>query len=69
MGGIDMPIYNLKDDVSPIKVTNVYETILDNFNEQIEREEKKYPLSDREKIFVETIRNLLDRLDCSARRW
>lgn len=64
-----MPIYNLNDDVSRVKVTTMYESILNDFNEQIRLEEKKYPLSDREKIFVETIRDLLDQLDCSARRW
>jgi hypothetical protein len=44
-------------------VTTVYGSLLNDFNEQIEREEKKYPLSDREKLFVKTIQDLLENLN------
>jgi hypothetical protein len=65
-----MPTINLKDSNKvKIKVTTRYESILDDFNEKIELEEKKYPLTDREQIFVETIKELLQTLDTSARRW
>ena len=35
------------------------EVILNKFNEKIVWEEKKYPLSDREKLFVNVIREIL----------
>ncbi len=65
-----MPIINLKDlDKVEVRVITRYESILNDFNEKIELEEKKYPLSDREQMFVTTIRELLNTLDESYRRW
>ena len=65
-----MPIINLEDlNKVKIKVTTRYELMLDDFNEKIELEEKKYPLSDREQMLVTTIRELLNALDESCRRW
>jgi hypothetical protein len=52
-----------------VKTTTCYESILDDFNDKIKLEEKKYPLTDREQLFVETIRELLNTLDESCRRW
>ena len=61
-----MPTFNLKD--LDIRTITHYESLLNDFNEKIKSEEKKYPLSDREKVFVETIRELLNTLDNSCRR-
>ena len=65
-----MSIINLEDlNKVEVKTTNRYKSILDDFNEKIRLEEKKYPLTDREQLFVETIRELLNTLDESCRRW
>ena len=65
-----MPIIKL-DDLNKVKIitSTPYESICDDFCHRVELEEKKYPLSDREKIFVETIKELLKTLDASTRRW
>lgn len=65
-----MPTIKLDDlNTVKIKTSTPYESIYDDFCHKVELEEKKYPLSDREKIFVETIKELLQTLDRSARRW
>lgn len=65
-----MPTFNLKDlDKVKVKITTRYESLLNNFNEKVKLEEKKYPLTDREQLFVETVRELLNTLDESCRRW
>ena len=65
-----MPIIKLEDlNKVEVKTITRYESILDDFNEKIKLEEKKYPLSDREQMFVTTIRELLNTLDESCRRW
>ena len=65
-----MPTIKL-DDLNKVKIrtTTHYESIYNDFCHRVELEEKKYPLSDREKIFVKTIKELLQTLDTSARRW
>ena len=65
-----MPIINI-NDVEPlnVKMTTHFESMLDDFNDKIKLEEKKYPLTDREQIFVETIRELLYTLDRAYRHW
>jgi hypothetical protein len=63
-----MPILNL-NDLPEVKTITYYQKILDEFNDKIKIEEEKYPLTDREQIFVQTIRELLDTLDISRRRW
>ena len=65
-----MPIINI-NDVEPlnVKTSTHFESMLDDFNDKIKLEEKKYPLSDRERIFVETVRELLNALDRAHRRW
>jgi hypothetical protein len=63
-----MPILNL-NDLPEVKTITYYQKILDEFNDKIKIEEEKYPLTDREQIFVQTIRELLDILDISRRRW
>lgn len=65
-----MPIINL-NDVEPIdvRISTHYESILNDFNDKIKLEEKKYPLTDREQLLVETIRELLSTLDRVHRRW
>jgi hypothetical protein len=52
---------NLEDD-KPVVVSK-FQVIKEQFNKSLELEKKKYPLSDREKIFVNTINELLDVLD------
>lgn len=63
-----MPIISL-DNSNKIKINTYYELIYDEFCNKVELEEKKYPLSDREKMFVETIKELLQTLHRSAVRW
>lgn len=63
-----MPIINL-NDLPEVKTITYYQKILDEFNDKIKMEEEKYPLTDKEQIFVQTIRELLDTLDISRRRW
>lgn len=41
-------------------ITSRFQNIKERFNKSLELEKKKYPLSDREKIFVNTINELLD---------
>lgn len=66
-----MPTLNLDDLINNVEVrtTTVFEGMLDEFNDKITVEENKYPLTDREQIFVKTIRKLLSALDKSYRRW
>lgn len=65
-----MSTINLKDlGKVESRITTYYESMHDDFCRKIEFEEKKYPLSDREKVFVETIKELLKTLDRSSRRW
>lgn len=66
-----MPTLNLNDliDAVEVRTTTVFEGMLDEFNDQITVEGNKYPLTDREQIFVETIRKLLSTLDRAYRRW
>lgn len=59
---------NNLDDVEPVKTITIYESILEDFSERVTAEEKKYPLSDREKLFVNTITEILTALDRSRRR-
>lgn len=47
-------------------ITN-YEVLKTEFEKQFEMEAKKYPLSDREKIFINTINHLLSILDEAQR--
>lgn len=63
-----MPYININNQ-HEIEIITDYKAILDEFDEKIKQEEKKYPLSEREKIFTKTIRDLLDKLDYSHRRW
>ena len=58
-----------KIEHSEIKTITIYESILEDFSERVTAEEKKYPLSDREKLFVNTITEILTALDRSRRRW
>lgn len=52
---------SIKDDIieQKPKIISHKQVILNNFNEQISKEEKKYPLSDRERLFVNVIREIL----------
>ena len=49
-------------------IVSKFHNIKEQFNKSLELEKKKYPLSDREKIFVNTINELLDVLDRGVRR-
>ena len=51
------------------KLSTIYESILDDLNKRIEIEENKYPLTEREKMFADTLRELLTALDHSHRMW
>ena len=62
-----MPLLNIEH--TDVRTTTVFEQILDNLNEKIKLEEEKSPLTDREQIFVETIRDTLFNLDRAYRRW
>lgn len=65
-----MPIINLDDlNKVKIKISTPYESMYGEFCSKIELEENKYPLTEREKLFVETIKELLQTLDRSAKRW
>mgnify|MGYP003300624268 CR=1 FL=1 len=48
--------------------TTHYKLLSERFQEKIERERKKYPLSHREEIFVDVISMLLDLLDGEAQK-
>lgn len=50
-----------------VDTTTTYEQLLYKFQEKIEREKKKYPLSEREQIFVDTIEELIKLLDTTIR--
>ena len=50
-----------------LQISTVWGDILETFEEKIEMEEKKYPLSDRDKIYVETITAILNNLDGATR--
>ena len=56
------------DTNKPVETTTYYKLLSERFNEKIERERKKYPLTDREEIFVDVIDMLLDLLDGEIRR-
>lgn len=45
-----------------MRVTAKYEVVKQDFLNKITQEEKKYPLSDREKIFVDVIISLIEKL-------
>lgn len=55
------PIIN--DVKSITETTTYYEEILNKFEKELTREENKYPLTDREKIFAETIKEILNVLN------
>lgn len=50
------------------KTVTVYELLRNEFTSALDYERRKYPLSDREKIFETIILKLLDALDTSTRR-
>lgn len=56
----------LEDDKTV--VVTKFQVLKEQFNKSLELEKKKYPLSDREKIFVNTINELLDILNRGVRR-
>lgn len=50
-----------------VDTTTKYEQLLHNFQDKIEREKKKYPMTEREQILVDTIEELLKLLDNTIR--
>ena len=56
------------DTKKPVETTTHYKLLSERFQEKIEKERKKYPLTDREEIFVDVIDMLLDLLDGEIRR-
>lgn len=60
--------FNLEDfERIENEITTTYEVLLREFDSQVSMEEHKYPLTDREKLFVDIIRRILVSLDSSAR--
>lgn len=43
-----------------IDTKSLFDEIKENFEHSLEIEEKKYPLTDREKIIIQAIRDILD---------
>jgi hypothetical protein len=56
------------DDKSSLEVVTQFYELNEKFNKSIDTEKKKYPLSDRETLFVNTMNELLDILDRGYRR-
>ena len=52
-----------------VDVTTYYEQLLHEFQEKIEREKKKYPITEREQIFIDVIEETLKLLDSTVRRF
>lgn len=50
-------------DTPNVKIVSNYFVLKEKFNESVNAEKKKYPLSDRETLFVNTMNELLDILD------
>ena len=50
-----------------VDVTTYYEQLLHEFQEKIEREKKKYPITEREQIFIDVIEKTLKLLDSTVR--
>ena len=65
-----MPILNLNDlNKAEARITTYYESMYNNFCRKVAAEEEKSPLTDREQMFVDIIKELLETLDTSCRRW
>lgn len=65
-----MPILNLNDlNKVETRITTYYESMYNDFCRQVAAEEEKSPLTDREQMFVDIIKELLETLDRSHRRW
>lgn len=48
------------------RISTVWKPIYDDFMEQIKFQENKYPLSEREQMFVDVIKKLLKELDMQS---
>lgn len=60
--------FNLEDfERIENEITTTYEVLMREFDSQVSMEEHKYPLTDREKLFVDIIRRILVSLDSSTR--
>ena len=46
-----------------MRICTVWKSIYDDFVEQLKFQENKYPLSEREKMFVDVIKRMLKELD------
>ena len=51
------------------EIKSIYGDLKDKFEESIELEKRKYPLSEREKLFTDTIIELLSILDRTHTRF
>lgn len=52
-----------------VDTTTKYEQLLYEFQGKIEREKKKYPITEREQIFIDVIEKTLKLLDTQARHF
>ena len=65
-----MAILDLNDlNKVEVKITTYYESMYNDFCRKVSAEEEKSPLTDREQMFVDIIKELLETLDKSHRRW
>lgn len=50
-----------------VDITTNYEQLLYEFQEKIEREKRKYPITEREQMFIDVIEKTLKLLDSTVR--
>ena len=56
-----------ESDVTAVKIVNKFDMIKTNFNNMVDNESKKYPLTSREQMFVQVINEILDTCSTSVR--
>ena len=56
-----MPTISISE--TDMRICTVWKPIYDDFMEQIKFQENKYPLSEREQMFVDVIKKMLKELD------
>lgn len=50
-----------------VDITTHYEQLLYEFQEKIEREKRKYPITEREQMFIDVMEKTLKLLDSTVR--
>ena len=56
-----------ENDVTAVKIVNKFDMIKTNFNNMVDNESNKYPLTAREQMFVQVINEILDTCSNSVR--